>query len=305
MHPDLPPPSAVLAGGLRWRVQRTGPPASASAPTLLLLHGTGSSLLSWQGCLPALAAQFQLVVPDLPGHGGTDAFADRSASLPRMAQAVGALLRALGLSPALAAGHSAGAAVMVQLALDGGLPAARGLLAVNGALEPLPGLMGLVAPAVARMASRSVLLPDWVTRHAAQPRALGHLIASTGSRLDDAGVAHYRDLLRQPDHVRGVLDMLAVTDFPDIRRKAAIQSSTEGNILLIPREGGYLVRLYVDLGDVAPDNREAALRLIPIYTAATSSAWRASTPDSAMRPPGFTFDASIDAISFKIGRAHV
>lgn len=219
MHPDLPPPSAVLAGGLRWRVQRTGPPASASAPTLLLLHGTGSSLLSWQGCLPALAAQFQLVVPDLPGHGGTDAFADRSASLPRMAQAVGALLRALGLSPALAAGHSAGAAVMVQLALDGGLPAARGLLAVNGALEPLPGLMGLVAPAVARMASRSALLPDWVTRHAAQPRALGHLIASTGSRLDDAGVAHYRDLLRQPDHVRGVLDMLAHWRLEDLQAR--------------------------------------------------------------------------------------
>lgn len=219
MHPDLPPPSAVLAGGLRWRVQRTGPPASASAPTLLLLHGTGSSLQSWQGCLPALAAQFQLVVPDLPGHGGTDAFADRSASLPRMAQAVGALLRALGLSPALAAGHSAGAAVMVQLALDGGLPAARGLLAVNGALEPLPGLMGLVAPAVARMASRSVLLPDWVTRHAAQPRALGHLIASTGSRLDDAGVAHYRDLLRQPDHVRGVLDMLAHWRLEDLQAR--------------------------------------------------------------------------------------
>ena len=59
------------------------------------------------------------------------------------------------------------------------------------------------------------------------------------------------------NHAWGVLDMLAVTDFPDIRRKAAIQSSTEGNILLIPREGGYLVRLYVDLGDVAPDNREA------------------------------------------------
>jgi len=59
------------------------------------------------------------------------------------------------------------------------------------------------------------------------------------------------------NHAWGVVDMLAVTDFPDIRLKAAIQSADEGNILLIPREGGYLVRLYVDLGDVDPNRREA------------------------------------------------
>ena len=59
------------------------------------------------------------------------------------------------------------------------------------------------------------------------------------------------------NHAWGVVDMLAVTDFPDIRLKAAIQSKTEGNILLIPREGGYLVRLYVDMGEIDPNNREA------------------------------------------------
>ena len=60
------------------------------------------------------------------------------------------------------------------------------------------------------------------------------------------------------NHAWGVMDLLAVTDFPDIRLKAAIQSADEGNILLIPREGGYLVRLYVDLGEVDPANRAAA-----------------------------------------------
>jgi phenol 2-monooxygenase len=58
------------------------------------------------------------------------------------------------------------------------------------------------------------------------------------------------------NHAWGVVDMLAVTDFPDIRLKAAIQSADEGNILLIPREGGYMVRLYVDLGEIDPNNRE-------------------------------------------------
>jgi phenol 2-monooxygenase len=58
------------------------------------------------------------------------------------------------------------------------------------------------------------------------------------------------------NHAWGVMDVLAVTDFPDIRLKAAIQSDS-GNILLIPREGGYLVRLYVDLGELDPDGRTA------------------------------------------------
>jgi magnesium chelatase accessory protein len=187
----------------------TGSGGATAPPDLLLLHGTGSSLHSWRRCLPGLALHFRVIVPDLPGHGGSSAFPDRQASLPRMAAAVAELLQVLGSTPVLAAGHSAGAAVMAQLALDGRMPSLRGLLAVNGALEPLPGLMGLVAPTVARWASRSELLPSWVTRHAAQPRALGHLIASTGSRLDEAGVAHYRELLSQPAHVRGVLDMLA------------------------------------------------------------------------------------------------
>ncbi|SAK61701.1 FAD-binding monooxygenase [Caballeronia glebae] len=58
------------------------------------------------------------------------------------------------------------------------------------------------------------------------------------------------------NHAWGVMDALAVTDFPDIRLKAAIQSASEGNLLIIPREGGYLVRFYVDLGEVKAENRD-------------------------------------------------
>ena len=59
------------------------------------------------------------------------------------------------------------------------------------------------------------------------------------------------------NHAWGVMDVLAVTDFPDIRVKCAIQSEADGSILLIPREGGHMVRFYVDLGDVDPAARAA------------------------------------------------
>jgi 2-polyprenyl-6-methoxyphenol hydroxylase-like FAD-dependent oxidoreductase len=55
----------------------------------------------------------------------------------------------------------------------------------------------------------------------------------------------------------GVMDVLAVTDFPDIRLKALIQSAGEGSIVLIPREGGYLARIYVELDKLNADERVA------------------------------------------------
>lgn len=51
-------------------------------------------------------------------------------------------------------------------------------------------------------------------------------------------------------HAWGVIDVLCNTDFPDFQVKCSIQSHSAGNILLIPREGGYLSRLYVDLGNL-------------------------------------------------------
>jgi phenol 2-monooxygenase (NADPH) len=51
----------------------------------------------------------------------------------------------------------------------------------------------------------------------------------------------------------GVMDVLAVTDFPDIRVKCAISSADHGNILIIPREGGYLARIYIELDAVTDE----------------------------------------------------
>jgi 2-polyprenyl-6-methoxyphenol hydroxylase-like FAD-dependent oxidoreductase len=55
----------------------------------------------------------------------------------------------------------------------------------------------------------------------------------------------------------GVMDVLAITDFPDIRLKAALHSADAGNILIIPREGGYLVRLYIELDKLGENERIA------------------------------------------------
>ena len=65
----------------------------------------------------------------------------------------------------------------------------------------------------------------------------------------------------QANHAWGVMDVLAVTDFPDIRFKSLIQSQSDGSLLVIPREGGYLVRLYVELTALEAGERVASRKI--------------------------------------------
>jgi phenol 2-monooxygenase (NADPH) len=57
------------------------------------------------------------------------------------------------------------------------------------------------------------------------------------------------------NHAWGVMDVLAVTDFPDVRFKSLIQSANDGSVIIIPREGGYLFRLYIELNKLDAGER--------------------------------------------------
>ncbi|KAF2157678.1 phenol hydroxylase [Myriangium duriaei CBS 260.36] len=54
------------------------------------------------------------------------------------------------------------------------------------------------------------------------------------------------------DYIWGVLDIIPVTNFPDIRNRTSVHSESSGSLMVIPREAG-LVRLYVQLQEVKPD----------------------------------------------------
>ncbi|KFY94209.1 hypothetical protein V500_03367 [Pseudogymnoascus sp. VKM F-4518 (FW-2643)] len=50
----------------------------------------------------------------------------------------------------------------------------------------------------------------------------------------------------QTDYIWGVLDIIPITDFPDIRQRCAIHSANSGSVMVIPRENK-LVRLYIQM----------------------------------------------------------
>lgn len=207
------------AGGLRWHVQQWG-----SAPaTLLLLHGTGASTHSWRDLAPRLAQRFRVLAPDLPGHGFSGMLPEPRRSMAGMAAATGELLQSLSARPVAVIGHSAGAALMLRMALDGFLDDAL-LIGLNAALLPFDGLAGRLYAPMARLLARQPLVPRLAAWRARDEASVQRLIAATGSRLDAPGVALYARLLRHPGHVAGVLAMMAnwdlgalARDLPDLR----------------------------------------------------------------------------------------
>ena len=85
-----------------------------------------------------------------------------------------------------------------------------------------------------------------------------YVVGCDGSR---SGVRRYLGLEMKGDFANqawGVLDALVVTDFPDLRLKTAIHSANNGSILIIPREGGYLTRFYIELDKLQHDERIAS-----------------------------------------------
>jgi len=202
----------VQAGGLRWHVQQMG-----QGPVIVLVHGTGAATHSWRDLAPLLAQRFTVVAPDLPGHGFTEQPPSHRLSLPGMATALTALLRELEVRPEIAVGHSAGAAILARMALDGDI-APHTLVGLNAALLPFRGVPSQVFAPAARLLASFPLVPELFAWHAAGRGVIERLLDGTGSRLDPAGIALYRRLAASPGHVAAALGMMANWDLAPLVR---------------------------------------------------------------------------------------
>jgi magnesium chelatase accessory protein len=203
--------SFVHAGGLTWHVQTSG-----AGPSIALIHGTASSVHTWSEVAPLLSPNYSLTMFDLPGHGLSEPLAPHEMSLQSIASRAGDLLRALGTTPEILIGHSAGASIAAQMLVEGRIARPRGIIALNGALLPFTGVASWLYPVAAKLLSATRLPARLFARRAAQEGAAERIIRSTGSRLDPQSVSEYQRLFSKDAHVQAALDMMTAWDLSDL-----------------------------------------------------------------------------------------
>ncbi len=101
--------------GARLHVMDEGP---RDRPALLLIHGTGSSLHTWDGWVNTLEQRYRIIRFDLPGFGLTGPRDDDDYRISRYVETTVSLLDRLGVDQVAVAGNSLGGQVAWWLALE-------------------------------------------------------------------------------------------------------------------------------------------------------------------------------------------
>ncbi len=105
-----------------------------SGPPLLLVHGLGGAAANWTELAPLLVRRHRLLVPDLPGHGGSTPLPAVSGLAP-FADRVALVAEREGMLPASVVGHSLGGMVVLRLALRRPADVSALLLAAGAGLS--------------------------------------------------------------------------------------------------------------------------------------------------------------------------
>lgn len=205
----------VLCTPHRWHVQESG-----SGPTVLLIHGAGGSVHSFRALIPILAQTHHVVAIDLPGQGFTQLGARHRCGLDEMVGDIAKLCDQEGWAPDAIVGHSAGAAIALQVSKA--ILSPRGqpprIVGINPALDRFDGVAGVMFPIIAKMLAAVPFSARFFSAASANPGRIQALISGTGSVLDSEGLEIYRQLVADRNHVDATLLMMAQWDLNDLAK---------------------------------------------------------------------------------------
>jgi pimeloyl-ACP methyl ester carboxylesterase len=177
-------------------------------PTVVMLHGLGATKLSWMPLLPGLGERFQVVAPDLPGHG--ESSKPRVSYTPRFyAGVVSRLLDGIGAERAVLVGNSMGGRIALEVAV-------RDPSRVAGLVLLGPAVAGLPFPYYTRLLK---LVP---TEFGALPLPMRRRLVLRGIRQLFAEP----DLLPRNAYLAGADEFMRV--YRSGRARVALFSATRG-----------------------------------------------------------------------------
>ncbi len=203
----------VEAGGVAFHVQELG---DIAKPPLLLIHGTAASTHSFAPLIEIFKAHYFCIAIDLPGHGFTPMPSGFVPTLPEMARVVLQLLTALSRSQVTGIGHSAGAAVLIEMAARAPEAVSK-IFAINAALEPMRG-HAILSP-LAKVLFLNPLTPQlfaWRAQFAGMTKIM---LRATGTNLGHEAMRQYQVLLEDKNHISGALAMMAAWELEPLQNK--------------------------------------------------------------------------------------
>ena len=207
-----------LQQGVRIHYKETG---AKEAPAILLLHGFGASLQTWDTWADSLSSNYRVIRPDLPGFGLTGARADQNYSEAADLAALIQLLDRLNVKKVAVVGHSMGGKMAWNLAAaETDRVTALVLMAPDGFPDSQDiGSKPYEVPAV--MGAIQYFLPKYFVRKSIEPAF------SNSNALSDTLVDRYDYMLRAPGVRRAILDRANQTIYTDpVSRLAAIKAPT-------------------------------------------------------------------------------
>jgi pimeloyl-ACP methyl ester carboxylesterase len=191
--------SYITVAGITLRVRDTGP---RGAPAVILLHGFGSSLDTWDPWARVLSERYRVIRFDLPGFGLTGPDPEQNYSDRRTIEILAALMDRLDLARASLIGNSLGGKIAWNFAVaDPDRVDKLVLISPDGFASPgfeydkkpkLPALLKLLPYTMPRFLLRMNLAVAY-----ADPK-----------KLTDATLTRYRDLMLAPGDRRAMLDRM-------------------------------------------------------------------------------------------------
>lgn len=192
--------------GVRLHVRDTGP---REAPTLLLLHGFGASLHTWEPWARRLDSTYRVIRFDLPGSGlsapdPTDDYTD-----VRSEQLVLALMDTLHVTKATLIGNSMGGRIAWRFAASHADRVDKLILSAPDGFASPGFVYGVAADVPASLSLMRYVLPAWLLRKSLEPAY------ADPRSMTDRLAARYHDLLRAPGARDAMLQRMRQTVLTD------------------------------------------------------------------------------------------
>jgi len=188
--------------GTELRVRDTGP---ETAPALVMVHGFGSSLETWEDWAAALDQDFRVIRFDLPGSGLSPPDATGDYSDERSIALIDALLEQRGIDRASLVGHSLGGRIAWRFAAAMPDRVERLVLVAPDGYASIGFEYGQAPEIPPVFAAMQYVFPEFLLRLNLKP-AYGEQ-----SELKDATVRQYHDMLRAPGSRQALLDRMRQT----------------------------------------------------------------------------------------------